>query len=341
MESKTRSSLGAVRLELGVITDVDYVNSVVSVRTEMSEQPSYRVPLISPYINQTTSEGIRWMPKGGETVIMAIFSDGTRRILGFVGVDEEGSHNYGFGEMNGGDFFIRGGNNSFLRIHSGGVVEIGSSPLCSSIYIPTRNITHHIAENWILDTFAGSLEFKTDRAEDSDEGHTPTYMMLNLKEFADDENELVRCKIGGGQDNLACSLIIKDSGNGEKVKIKMELTKDGDFNLNLERDLKLSIKGKTQIVSSDDTLIESKKDFSLKAAQEMSISGNTIQVKSNGVVNIQGSTTNIKSSNVNISNTAVFPVLRASPDLIAVLTAAAAVVNLPLSTNHFNTSVLV
>lgn len=341
MQSKTRSSLGTVRLELGVITDVDFVNGVVSVRTEMSEQPSYRVPLLSPYINQTTTEGMKWMPKGGETVIVAIFSDDTRRILGFTGVDEEGSHNYGFGEMNGGDFFIRGGNDSFLRMRSGGVVEIGSSPSCSSIYIPTRNITHHIAENWILDTFAGSLEFKTDREEDSDEGHTPTFMTLNIKEFADDENELVRCKIGGGQDKIACSLIIKDSGNGEKVKIKIELTKDGDLNVNLERDLKLSIKGKAQITSSDDMSLESKQDFSLKAAQEMSIFGNSIQIRSNGVINIQGTTTNIKSNNVNISNTATFPVLRASPELIALLTAASSVVNVPLTTSHLNPAILV
>ena len=341
MESKTRSSLENVRIELGRIIEVDYVNHTCTCRSEVSEQYSYRVPVLSPYINQTTTEGFKWMPRGGELVLMAILSDSTRRILAYTGVDEEGSHNYGFGEMNGGDFFIRGGNDSFIRMRSGGVIEIGSSPLCSSIYIPTKNITHHIAENWILDTFAGSLEFKTDRAEDSDEGHTPTFMTLNIKEFADDENELVRCKIGGGQNNIACSLIIKDSGNGENIKIKLELTKDGDLNVNLERDLKLSVKGKVQITSSDDMSLESKTNLSLKAAQELSQSGNSVKVKSNTSFEVQATTTNIKSSNVRISNTALFPVLRASPDLIAVLTAAAAVANLPLSDNHFNTTILV
>lgn len=341
MESKARSSLGIVRLELGRIISVDYENSVAHCRSEMSEQASYRCPILSPYINQTTTEGFKWMPRGGETIIMAVLSDGQRRIIAYTGVDEEGSHDYGFGKMNGGDFFLRGGNDSFIKMHSGGVIEIGSSPLCSSIYIPTKNITHHIAENWILDTFAGAFEFRTDRAEDSDEGHTPTYMTLNIKEFSDDENELVRCKIGGGQNNVACSLIVKDSGNGETVKIKLELTKDGNLNLNLEKDLKISIKGKTQLVSSDDISLESKQDFVQKAGRDMLISGNSIRVTSNGNVDIQGTTTNIKSSNVRISNTALFPVLRASPDLIAVLTAAAAVANLPLSDNHFNTTILV
>ena len=158
MESKTRSSLENVRIELGRIIEVDYVNHTCTCRSEVSEQYSYRVPVLSPYINQTTTEGFKWMPRGGELVLMAVLSDGQRRILAYTGVDEEGSHNYGFGEMNGGDFFIRGGNDSFIRMRSGGVIEIGSSPLCSSIYIPTKNITHHIAENWILDTFAGSLE---------------------------------------------------------------------------------------------------------------------------------------------------------------------------------------
>ena len=66
-----------------------------------------------------------------------------------------------------------------------------------------------------------------------------------------------------------------------------------------------------------------------------------MKITSNTSFEVQATTTNIKSSNVRISNTALYPVLRASPDLIAVLTAAAAVANLPLSVNHFNTTILV
>lgn len=341
MDSMTKSDLSWARLELGVVTNVDFEKHTVRVRSQMSEQYSYTLPIISPYVNQTTGIGFKWMPQGGETVIMAVLSDGDRRLIGFTGVDEDGSHNYGFGDMNGGDFFLRGGNGSFLRIRSGGVVEIGSTPICSSIYIPTRNITHHISENWILDTFAGSLEFRCDRAEDSDEGHTPSYMTLKMKEFTDDENELVRLKVGGGQDDLAVNLIIKDSGNGENVKAGISISKNGDLKLSLERDFTYNIKGKTSISSTGDVTIETQGKASLKADQDMTLSGSSVKISSDSSLTMEATNTSIDSSQVSISNSAAFPVLRLSPDLQALLAAVSAVVKIPLSSLHFNNNVTV
>ena len=340
MQSKTRSSLNDPRIELGRIIDVDRENHTCSVRSEMSEQFLYNISISSPYLNQTASQGIKWLPKGGETVIMAVLSDGRRVILGYVGVDEEGSHNYGFGDMNGGDYIIKGDNDSFFRMRAGGIVEVGSSPICTSIFIPTRNIIHSIAENWILDTFAGSLEFRTDRAEDDEDGHVPTHVSLNIKEFSDDENELVRLKIGGGQDNLACSLIIKDSGNGESTTIKITLSKEGDLNVKLERDFTMSVK-KVDLKASDDISVTSSKNITQKASQAFKVSGNTVEIESNTVANVSAINLNLKSSQVRISNSASFPVIRASPELISLLTAVSAVVKIPLTSTHFNTSVLV
>lgn len=339
MESITRNKLQISRLELGRLISVDFEAGTCTARSEMSESFSYILPIPCPYMNQTTGEGMKWMPRGGEVVILALLSDGSRRILAYTGVDEAGSYDFGFGKMNGGDLFIKGGNDSFIKLHSGGILELGSSPICTSIYIPTKNIMHHIAENWVLDTFAGSLEFRTDRAEDDDDGHTPTFMTLNLKEFSDDENELVRCKIGGGQDDLAFSLIIKDSGNGENTKASVSFSKSGDFNLSLEHNLDWNIKGQTKLTSTDSITLESKASFTQKAAQEMSLSGNTVKITSNTALELNAINTQIKSATVSLSNNAIFPVVRLSPDLVALLSAVSAVVNLPLSTNHFNPNV--
>ena len=143
-----------------------------------------------------------------------------------------------------------------------------------------------------------------------------------------------------GQDNLACSLIIKDSGNGESTTIKITLSKEGDLNVKLERDFTMSVK-KVDLKASDDISVTSSKNITQKASQAFKVSGNTVEIESNTVANVSAINLNLKSSQVRISNSASFPVIRASPELISLLTAVSAVVKIPLTSTHFNTSVLV
>lgn len=85
----------------------------------------------------------------------------------------------------------------------------------------------------------------------------------------------------------------------------------------------------------------SSKNITQKASQAFKVSGNTVEIESNTVANVSAINLNLKSSQVRISNSASFPVIRASPELISLLTAVSAVVKIPLTSTHFNTSVLV
>jgi hypothetical protein len=238
--------------------------------------------------------------------------------------------------MVSGDAFWQGPEGNFVRLRSGGIVEIGSTPVCTSIYIPTRNILHSICENFILDTFAGSLEFKVNRPEDDGDGHQKCTYSMNVKEFSDDENELVRVNVGSLDNKVAVSLVVKDSGNGETVKIKLELTKEGSLTMSLSKDVTINLKGNFSLAAEKDVTIDSKQNTTISARQKNTVKGSTVDIKANSTVTISGQTIDLKGTLVNISNSAAFPAVRATPDLIALLAAVSAVVKVPLSPAYIN-----
>jgi len=342
MPGKLSSSISAARLEVGVITEIDYENQSYAVRSEMSEQPSYRIPIMSPYIDSASAAGLKFCPEVGTTCIMASLSDGNRYILGFVIIpDTNGSLDAGFTKMVSGDAFWQGPEGNFVRLRSGGIVEIGSTPVCTSIYIPTRNILHSICENFILDTFAGSLEFKVNRPEDEGDGHQKCTYSMNVKEFSDDENELVRVNVGSLDNKVAVSLVVKDSGKGETVRIKLELTKEGSLTMSLSKDISINLKGNFSLAAEKDVTIDSKQNTTISARQKNTVKGSTVDIKANSTVTVSGQTIDLKGTLVNISNSAAFPAVRATPDLIALLTAVSAVVKVPLSPAYINYQVKV
>ena len=296
MAGKTFDRLGFVRLEVAIITEIDYENQCYFLRSEMSEQPSYRVPIMSPYIDDQTSAGFKVCPRVGSICIAAQLSDGRRCILGFLPTDDtEGKMDAGFEPMVSGDMLFQGPEGNFVKIRSGGIVEIGSTPICSTIYLPIRNIIHNISENFIIDTFAGSFEYKVERQEDNGDGHQKCKFLMNVKEFADDENELVRIRAGAVTDKIAFSLVIKDSGNGENERINVSLLKDGSINMSIEKDYTFKIKGKISIEAAGDMELKTKQKGTITSDQDMLIKGLTTDIKGDTKITLSSPTIDLKS----------------------------------------------
>jgi hypothetical protein len=336
--AQTRSSLNNVRIEVGRILDVDIENYAVSVRSEHSEQPAHWIPLISPFSEQATGAGMKYQPAVGETVLMLTTSDGYRCVLGFIPVQENGSLSGGLPPMNGGDFFTINRNGSFIKMHAGGVVEIGATPIASTVYIPIRNLVHTIGENIILDSLAGSLEFSVGREDDSSKGNSPTNMEIKIKEFSNDTNEITRIKAGNG---LAFGITVKDSGNGENIKAVIELTKEGDLKISLTKNMSINIKGKCDVSVTGDINIDSKGSINLTALGSSKIQTGPLTITSTGNIDVNNINTNINSALTKISPAAAFPVVRLSPELIYNLTVLGVISGVPLTSTHFNPQVLV
>lgn len=336
--SKTRSSLNDVRIEVGRILDVDIENYAVSVRSEHSEQPVHWIPLVSPFSEQTTGAGMKYQPAVGETVLILTTSDGYRCVLGFIPMQENGSLSGGLPPMNSGDFFTINRNGSFIKMHAGGVLEIGATPIASTVYIPIRNLVHTIGENIILDSLAGSLEFSVGREDDSAQSSSPTNMEIKIKEFSNDTNEITRIKAGNG---IAFGITIKDSGNGENIKASFELTKEGDLKISLTKDMVVNIKGKYNLTVTGDVNIDSKGSLNITSIGNSKLQTGPLNITSSGNIDITSVNTTINSALTKISSTATFPVLRLSPDLDANLRALSAVTGITLNSVHFNPQIIV
>lgn len=340
-QGKAASSLEHPRIEIGRILNIYPERGTVDFRSEMSEQYRYDIPYCMPYFDQTEGSGIYANPEVGTTALCLTTSEGRSFIMAYIGVDEEGSYLGGRPTGVPGDVSVTGRDGNFMVIRRGGIVQIGSKPICQSVYLPTRNIIQQFCENFELHSIAGDMYFTVDRPEDSSEGHSKVRYSLNIREYADDKTSIADLVIGNQPDNLVLSLITKNKGDGD-TKIKITLDKEGTLNVSLEKNLKINIKGdtsitttgKTEIISSDDIKIDSKKavnihvlSFSMKADQGG-------EVASTGLLTLKGAT-------VRITDNGTFPVLRMSPDMAAFIGACAAMAKVPPPSQAVNAKVLV
>ncbi len=328
----TESSLQSSRVEFGVITDVNSIDNVADVRTESSEVFHYNIPLLSPAQDQASSAGFRFLPKVGSTCLVLTTGDNRKCVLGFLSTDEQGSYSNGFPEGIEGDIDIFGVDGNFLRLRSGGICQIGSKAICNTIYIPTRNLIHNISENFIIDTLAGSLEFKTGRPEDSDDGGSKTSLNIAVKEYTDDTKELININMGGT--DVAFSLIIKDSGNSNNEVINIKMAKDGSVNINSNNTFSLDSK-KDININSDQSCTMSGDDIDLTATTNLTTKASTTSITSTGNTSISGSVVMLKGDINMLNKNAKYPVIRLSPDFSAFIAAVAAL-GVPAPTMHFD-----
>jgi hypothetical protein len=343
MLGKAKDRLQGIRIELGVINDVDADNMMVNVTTESSATPGYRIPFMSPGLNQPTSGGFFYVPQVGTSVILGILSDGTRCILGYLPVEEgNGSYKAGMRPSVPGDFVWQGDNGNFMSMRSNGMIELFSTAICGILLIPIRNLMHILAENLILDCFAGTLEFYVDRKEDDSEGRQPCKLNFSVKQFADDKDELVKINMGNvNGDSLACSLVVKDSGNSGATKINYKLFTDGSVETTIENTYKAKIKGNVSVSTEGKIDMTAKLDTTVKTNAALSLEGNTATLKANSVATLKGTSANIDATTVTVSNSAKYPVIRLSPAFLIFLNAVSAVVSIPLPPDYLNPKVIV
>jgi aspartate carbamoyltransferase regulatory subunit len=293
----TEASIGSARIEVGVIAAVNTEEAVCTVRTETSEVFHDNIPFATIGLHQESGTGLSYFPQASETVLVLTTSDGKRCVLAYLpAVDDKGTYAAGRENNNPGDWKLTGADGNFLEILRGGIVRIGASEICQTIYIPTRALVHQISENLIIDTFAGSLEFNVSRAEDDPNGKQKCSFKLNIQEYADDKQPSVAIEGGTGY-----SITVSDSGS---LKASITIKKTGEL----------------EIVTKQTYTLTSSADIILKAQNKTAISGSTIELKGNTTsveansLTIKAGTTDIK-SNIALTGTlraGKFPVLTMS-----------------------------
>lgn len=332
--STAKTDLRDVSVYRGRIVNVNIRDYTVDTRMEAAPYTvKFDIPFLSPYVNQTQGEGINWMPEVGSTCWVCEPSEDGREsfVLGWIMIDEGGSYRGGRSLLNPGDIELKTRDQNFIILRRGGIVQIGSTPVCQRVFLPIRNIMQDFAENYELHTPAGDMTWQVMRKDEDSDGHQKCLYQIAAKEFADDSNDktVALLKIGshGDGDKTILSLQTRDKGGGD-VKIALMLDKDGNVDWKVEKNFSLVLNsGDLSFEAKDGKVsIKSKKAMSLDSQDTADFhSTKAMGVKTDDAMTIQAMMKLALKGLAGIDiDAALFPVMRASPDFVAWMAAVTA-----------------
>ncbi len=329
--STAKTALRDVSIYRARVVNVNIRDFTVDTRMEAAPYTvKFDIPFLSPYVNQNQGEGINWMPEVGSVCWICEPSEDGREsfVLGWTVVDEGGSYRGGRSLLNPGDIELKTRDLNFVTLRRGGIVQIGSTPVCQRVFLPIRNIMQDFAENYELHTPAGDFTWQVMRGDEDSGGHQKCLYQIAAKEFADDPNDktVALLKIGshGDGDKTILTLQTRDKGGGD-VKVTLLLDKDGNATWTMEKNFSLTL-------NSGDLSIQTKQGkISLSSAKAMSLdsqdtadfhSTKAMGIKTDDAMTVQALQTLALKGTAGINiDVAQYPVLRASPGFIAFITA--------------------
>jgi hypothetical protein len=83
-----------------------------------------------------------------------------------------------------------------IIVRKGGITQVGATPACQRIYSPVANSIRDLCENYRLDTAGGSLSWTVRRTSAVELARSPTTLVLEAKEFAQDVVPKIRVSVG-------------------------------------------------------------------------------------------------------------------------------------------------
>ena len=387
--------LMAAKVFEAVVVDIDLMRWTVDCISKFDQRRFLNVQVGAPYLHPDRGEGIYAFPEVGSKCVICLPSDGTAPfVLSFVmppvtltpnteepdtktaeGIPAEAevprySFNGGRPRPKPGDIALRGRDGNFAVLHRGGVLQIGATALCQSIFIPVGNILTDISQNYRHYNSGGAINWGV-KAGPS-ETNPPTSLKQTFRLFADEEAATVRVAVGtfadtvvepagdaGGTSDLS-QLEINDTDDkpivmevvlapegfnadrgdlGDdtqgKTTLRFFFDKAGGTYLRSESAIHIRTKKKLRIVSDDNFEVFTKKDLIMQADGTVSIIGkNGLDINTNGAaIKINGGTKPVASvgSNINIVTVVPIPIMTsAGPGTIT----AGAVFNGQVSTGN-------
>jgi hypothetical protein len=318
--AKDASLLMGALVERARVVNVNNRDFTVDVTTELTFKNRFDIPIMLPYCNQVQGEGINFLPEVGAVCWICTPSEDGRDafVLGFTMVDEGGSYRGGRSLLNPGDleFTTRDGN--FVTLRRGGVVQVGSTPVCQRVYIPIRNFIQDYAENYELHAFGGDLTWNVARKDEDSDGHQMCLFTLATKEFADDPNEqtVALLKMGShGQGNpTILSVLTRDKGGGI-TQTSLEIDKAGQFNLKVKK-FELKVEGDFDAVVDGTATLKVQGPLTIESMAALQATAQSISLTAGPVKLVLNGTAVLDGPQVLLGD-AQFQGVRGSPDLLA------------------------
>ena len=300
MRDPVTSEYGPAWIEKGTVIDVDMRSWTCTVRTEYDGKDILNLHVAHPYFHTRGGEGIYAMPEVGAQVMVCHPSDNDPEfIIGFIGIPERGgsvpgdnvaefigdadneaaepenigsdgaggtisymSYRGGRRRVNPGSIVLAGRDGNTMVLHRGGVVEIGSTPMCQRFFIPVMNTIRDVAENIRTTTPGGELYWTVDRQESSSGLAAGTSYRLAIRDNVNDKKASVQLTMGQVDKDNRYEVVIDPEGidpdEGKfsvTPKYRLRISSVGNVIEDVRGSVGLTIKGsRTVKISGSDSL---------------------------------------------------------------------------------------
>lgn len=196
----------------GKVIDYNLNSYTVDVVSQFDQLRLFDIQVGAPYLHWSRGEGIWAFPDVGAKCMVTIPSDssppfvssfimppetipnagtedapeGTRSHGGPVPTASDFTYAGGRPRPKPGDIWLQGRDGNFVRLHRGGVLQVGSSELCQSLYIPLTNLLMDVSSNYAQHTAGGSILWGIQQGgpqENASEQRVETYRLRINDQF--------------------------------------------------------------------------------------------------------------------------------------------------------------
>lgn len=234
------SSYGSTRVIRGKIISVDKVKHTVTVQGENNEIFE-GIQFMPKYIN-ADGTGSFLTPETNSIVWLCTpSSDSTPFILGSSALPQQSEdetvdpNDYRMNRpvLNEGDEMVASRDTSYIIVRKGGMIEVASTQMARTFWIPIENLIQSFCENYTIDTPGGSFSMLC-RDEDETWGadKTPMEFQLTVKEFCNDEFDIFDLRVGriAAEDDTYIPIA------GSLGQIVARLVINRHFTINIDKD---------------------------------------------------------------------------------------------------------
>jgi hypothetical protein len=235
----------------GRIINVNVVKWTVDVAAQFDRKKYFNIQVASPYLHHSNGEGIYAFPEIGATVMVCLPSDSSAPFVQcFVMASEViddaspdaplGTNSHSQPADNATDATFAGGrpraipgsiymrtrDGNRIALHRGGVLEIGSTELCQSVYIPLNNLLVDTTENYEHHNAAGSVRWGLQDGPSLEK--FPGQFMQTFRIYATDQYADVKFACGKvfapvPEPDAGVTLALAEVGAGDDNPIILEL----------------------------------------------------------------------------------------------------------------------
>ena len=261
------------------ISNVNIDDWSVDCVSEFGYKRYFDIQVMSPYFHFSNGEGMYIQPEVGALAWLCRPSGGkfgAPFLMGFQAPYDEDNASFRSGKqsLNPGDMMLRTRDENFIVLRRGGVVQIGATPTAQRMYVPIRNFIRDFCENYNLFTFGGEMTWETERDDQNttaDDGVAQTKLTYKVKSTSDEPSHVLELTMGSHGDGEPVKLnlqVFNDGTDERELMADLKITNEGDVIWDIEQDWLLTVKRDINVLTEDGDIIFNAATDGTFAAQE-------------------------------------------------------------------------